>query len=676
MIPEIVLNTADVMSVIPVFFIRMIFTGVITAPIIIFSAAVSMRMKAPRRYAYRMWCMAGAAALLLITGSVVSMIPADVVWQPGEEQISDTEVQSADELETDNSAKLQNEASDNEAAGHISERSETSKAISFDEIENDRNAQEASALPDAAPVSEKLGQFWIITQLFSASALIRESESKIISGAHSNAVSAAAMLYAAAAAFMIFINTARYMRLRKKLKTACLVKIVNGNYAERGRAMKNRKVNVYESADVITPFTLGMIKPAIFIMPGMDQAQLDNVIRHELAHTSRHDQLKMSLAVLIRSFLWFDPFVWLAVSMFRRDMELSCDDIAVNDMDLEARRSYVKVLIDVAGSGGQQYGPALFMSDRRYFESRVINILNNNECGNAKARGRRTAAVLMEEDLNCMEMKVPSDGFALSDGSRINNWSKGDHNGQDITLRQAFSEMSNAGRGYAIVNADDKTVEKLKGFYDPDALIEAANGESDEVVRVKLAAGQYSMKLKDLAGAMLRSIGDVKEAVSDDNYAVLDTQQRAELRKIFREGLGWYYEDKADSDDGTYFLTSKQAREMADNVHISAAFGTHPADGSEEAGRKMIESVCAGYGAYNGKSVYFAVQAISDPLSSKVGAVYGDELAYVMDHVFTSDEGSIAGKEYYKKSVSFDLSAAKPYDEITAWDDLYAERRR
>ena len=281
------------------------------------------------------------------------------------------------------------------------------------------------------------------------------------------------------------------------------------------------------------------------------------------------------------------------------------------------------------------------------------------------------AAVLMENDPDCMEMEVPSDGFTLSDGSRIKNWLQGYHDGKNITLRQAFSEMSNTGKEYAAINADDRTVEQLKELYTADEAVEDINEDitsvGSELARVKLAAGQYDMKLDDLAGAMLKLTGDASQKDSEDK--ALDTQQRVELRKIFRESLEWYFQYRADNGYDYYHLSEQQCREAAQNVMISASFGLSVDDGIDNKG--LIHSVCAGYGAYNGEPVYFAVHAASDPLSSAVPPVYGEAIAYRLNNIFLPEKrGDAQDTEYYSKSMSFDISAAEPYKEITAWDEL------
>ncbi len=780
MITEIVSNAADAVNIISIFFIRMVFTAVITAPLVLFSAAVSNWMKAPRRYAYRMWCMTGAAVFLLFVGSLISMLPPGMVSQLADGVASYTDVQNPDLPEPiQGNTELQDEISDAwESLASESKFSRSADVTGSTESADGRSSvtvsgDDGSAASPAIPEEQRYKQHKIISSAFSALARVSSLEADLTSGKYSKAISAAGVLYIVAALFMIFINAARYVSLRKKLKTAYLVKSEDHSSAAGSGRLKNSKVRVFESSNIAAPFTLGAVRPVVFIPAGMDRVQTDNVLRHELAHTARRDQLKMSAAVFIAALLWFDPLVWLAVSMFRRDMELSCDDIAVKDMDSEARRSYAKVLLDSATVGAVRYGSAVFMSDRRYFESRVMNILNNDKgSNNAGAKSRRTAAVavsavlcavvlvaggvalsvmhshsgneggnfsgknyggdagtvagnsdyegiqkklddsfakftesginvnavmldddgnviasigdteisavpgaaslpltaavLMENHPDCMEMKVPSDGFDLSDGSRIKNWLQGYHDGKDITLQQALGEMSKASGEYALINADDTTVEKLKEFYDPVALADDINSESDEVVRLKLAAGQYSIKLDDMAGAMLRFMGE--SAQQDGSDTSLDTQQRADLRKIFREGLSWCFQYKVDKEAEYYHLSLQEAQYAAENTMISAAFGTAGGYGDNE---NLMQSVCAGYGAYNGKPVYFAVSVESNPLSSVVPVVFGDAVAYRVNNVFLPDVGGDARQsEYYRKSMSFDISALEPHKEVTAWDEL------
>ena len=67
--------------------------------------------------------------------------------------------------------------------------------------------------------------------------------------------------------------------------------------------------------------------------------------------------------------------------------------------------------------------------------------------------------------------------------------------------------------------------------------------------------------------------------------------------------------------------------------------------------------MCAGYGAYNGEPVYFAVHVASDSLSSAVPPIYGEAIAYKLNNIFLLEKyGDVKDTKYYHKSMSFDIS--------------------
>ncbi|MBR2274696.1 MAG: DUF3879 family protein [Lachnospiraceae bacterium] len=74
------------------------------------------------------------------------------------------------------------------------------------------------------------------------------------------------------------------------------------------------------------------------------------MIRHELAHIRRCDQVWKPLYFIVLSFYWYNPFVWIAFLMFSTDMELACDEAVAGVYDEELRKRYVQTLLSVAGN--------------------------------------------------------------------------------------------------------------------------------------------------------------------------------------------------------------------------------------------------------------------------------------------------------------------------------------
>jgi bla regulator protein BlaR1 len=81
------------------------------------------------------------------------------------------------------------------------------------------------------------------------------------------------------------------------------------------------------------PMAIGWLKPVVLLparmVTGLDSAQLEMLILHELAHIRRHDYLVNFLQTIIELLLFFHPSVhWIGKQM-RNEREYCSDDIAV-----------------------------------------------------------------------------------------------------------------------------------------------------------------------------------------------------------------------------------------------------------------------------------------------------------------------------------------------------------
>ncbi len=76
---------------------------------------------------------------------------------------------------------------------------------------------------------------------------------------------------------------------------------------------------------VLCAFRCRILLPADFL-DRFDATERRLVIQHELTHLQRHDPLWSLFAELIFTMFWFHPLMWLALSRFRLDQELACDE--------------------------------------------------------------------------------------------------------------------------------------------------------------------------------------------------------------------------------------------------------------------------------------------------------------------------------------------------------------
>ncbi len=98
------------------------------------------------------------------------------------------------------------------------------------------------------------------------------------------------------------------------------------------RAGVRGKVVLLESARVLGPLTVGFFKPVILVpvgfIAGINPAQLEAILLHELAHIRRWDYLVNLLISLLRALLFYHPVVWWLDRRTRLARELCCDELA------------------------------------------------------------------------------------------------------------------------------------------------------------------------------------------------------------------------------------------------------------------------------------------------------------------------------------------------------------
>ncbi len=106
--------------------------------------------------------------------------------------------------------------------------------------------------------------------------------------------------------------------------------------------------NIFEAVNLKTPFVIGILKPKIYLPSGISLEEQENILLHEKTHIKRKDHIIKAFAFIMLSIHWFNPFVWLAFMMMSADMELSCDESVLKEMNLETKKSYASSLLSLA----------------------------------------------------------------------------------------------------------------------------------------------------------------------------------------------------------------------------------------------------------------------------------------------------------------------------------------
>lgn len=95
-----------------------------------------------------------------------------------------------------------------------------------------------------------------------------------------------------------------------------------------------------------TPLLKGLLKPQIIIPEGYTNAELYGIFLHELIHYKFKDVWWTILSMLIICVYWYNPILWYALFLFRRDMEMLCDWRVLQVYP--DRKQYASVLLKTA----------------------------------------------------------------------------------------------------------------------------------------------------------------------------------------------------------------------------------------------------------------------------------------------------------------------------------------
>jgi bla regulator protein blaR1 len=195
----------------------------------------------------------------------------------------------------------------------------------------------------------------------------------------------AAILYAGAAGALMLRLLAGLVLSYRILRRSRLA----GTFAGRSP--------VRESGDVVSPVTIGVLRPAI-VLPldwrDWDPAKLDAVMAHERSHIRRRDPAVQLLSAAHRALLWVNPLSWfLHRNLVRTAEEISDDDAIGSTQD---RVSYAEILLEFVQRGvGQSSLPGIPMASYDRPEKRIRRVLNSTGISRAATRWSVAAILAM-----------------------------------------------------------------------------------------------------------------------------------------------------------------------------------------------------------------------------------------------------------------------------------------
>ncbi len=114
--------------------------------------------------------------------------------------------------------------------------------------------------------------------------------------------------------------------------------VFTGREADALRRVKSnfgvsRQVRLVLTTDVSEPGVWGVLSPVVVLPEGvaerLDDAELETVFMHELAHVKRWDNLAGNFQRALCCLFWFHPVVWFINRQLLAEREHACDDMVV-----------------------------------------------------------------------------------------------------------------------------------------------------------------------------------------------------------------------------------------------------------------------------------------------------------------------------------------------------------
>lgn len=137
---------------------------------------------------------------------------------------------------------------------------------------------------------------------------------------------------------------------------------------------------VYVTDAIPSPCLFGLIRPAIYLTPDVadDEETLRHVLAHEETHFRHGDLIWSLLRGVCLAVHWFDPLVWWAAILSRRDSETACDAGAIQRLGEQQRAAYGRTLLAMICPTGPKFffNTATLTGSRPEIKERIMLIVS------------------------------------------------------------------------------------------------------------------------------------------------------------------------------------------------------------------------------------------------------------------------------------------------------------
>ena len=142
---------------------------------------------------------------------------------------------------------------------------------------------------------------------------------------------------------------------------------------------------VYEAYGLSSPCLCGVLRPAVYLTPeaAEDRTVRTHVLSHELTHFRHRDHIWSLLRCLALALHWYNPLVWAAVILSKRDGELACDEGTIAQLGEGERIPYGRTLIGLvarrSGAGGLLSCSTTMTGGKKTVQRRIAQLVKQLE---------------------------------------------------------------------------------------------------------------------------------------------------------------------------------------------------------------------------------------------------------------------------------------------------------
>ncbi|OUP53043.1 M56 family metallopeptidase [Pseudoflavonifractor sp. An184] len=185
---------------------------------------------------------------------------------------------------------------------------------------------------------------------------------------------AVVMVWAAGAGGVLLAVLAANLRFAQKLRRS-----------RRPLPTAGCPLPVYEAEGLSSPCLCGVLRPAVYLTPeaAADGTVRTHVLAHELTHFRHRDHIWSLLRCLALALHWYNPLVWAAVVLSKRDGELSCDEGTIRRLGEGERISYGRTLIGLvarrSGAGGALSCSTTMTGGKKTVQRRITQLVKQPE---------------------------------------------------------------------------------------------------------------------------------------------------------------------------------------------------------------------------------------------------------------------------------------------------------